>query len=372
MTTERDLYNVLGIERGASDEEVKRAFRQRAMEFHPDRNDAEDAEKRFKEVNAAYEVLSDPEKRSRYDRFGMAGVNGNGQGFAGHENFGGFGDIFDAFFRGTASRRATAQRGADIQMSTKLDFEEAVFGAEKRLNFQRTESCPDCNATGQRDGGARGECPDCQGSGELRRVQQSLFGQFVNVATCTSCRGVGSVVTDACETCNGRGIKRAKVRRTIKIPAGVDSGAQIRVAGEGDAGLRGGPSGNLYVEIDVRPDQRFERINDDLVFDLPLNVAQAALGTRVEIPTIDGEEIEINVKAGTQHGTVLSLDGYGVPHVRGGGRGDLLVRTFVVTPTKLSEEQQELMQQLATSLGTPEVPHGGDSLFDRLRGAFSG
>jgi molecular chaperone DnaJ len=371
MTTERDLYDILGIERGASDEAIKRAFRQRAMEYHPDRNEAEDAETRFKEVNAAYEVLSDPEKRSLYDRFGMAGINGNGQGFSGHENFGGFGDIFDAFFRGTASRRATAQRGADIQMSTRLNFEEAVFGTEKRLSYQRTESCPDCNATGQKGGGARGECPDCQGSGELRRVQQSLFGQFVNVATCSTCRGVGSVVTDACETCRGRGSKRNRVRRTITIPAGVDSGTTIRVAGEGDAGVRGGPAGNLYVEIDVSRDERFERVNDDLVYDLPLNVAQAALGASVEVPTIDGEDIELEVKPGTQHGTILTLDGYGVPHVRGGGRGDLLVRTFVVTPTKLSDEQQELMQQLAASLGTPEVPSGGDSLFDRLRGAFS-
>lgn len=371
MTTERDLYDVLGVERGASDEAIKRAFRQRAMEYHPDRNDSEDAETRFKEVNAAYEVLSDPEKRSRYDRFGMAGINGNGQGFAGHENFGGFGDIFDAFFRGTASRRATAQRGADIQMSTTLEFEEAVFGTEKRLSYQRTEACPDCNATGQKDGAARGECPDCQGSGELRRVQQSLFGQFVNVATCTTCRGAGSVVTDPCETCRGRGIKRNRVRRSITIPAGVDSGTQIRVAGEGDAGLRGGPAGNLYVEIEVKPDERFERINDDLIYDLPLNVAQAALGTTVEVPTVDGEQLELDVNPGTQHGTLLTLDGYGVPHVRGGGRGDLLVRTFVVTPTKLSDEQRELMQQLAESLGTPEVPRDGESLFDRLRGAFS-
>jgi molecular chaperone DnaJ len=372
MTTQRDLYDVLGIERGASDEEVKRAFRQRAMEYHPDRNDAEDAETRFKEVNAAYEVLSDAEKRSLYDRLGMAGVNGNGQGFSGHENFGGFGDIFDSFFRGTASRRATAQRGADIQMSLTLDFEEAVFGSEQKLNYQRTQSCPDCEATGQKNGGARGECPDCQGSGELRRVQQSLFGQFVNVATCSTCRGIGSVVTDPCETCRGRGLKRSKVRRTIKVPAGVDIGAQIRVAGEGDAGVRGGPAGNLYVEISVRPDERFERIDDDLVFDLPLNMAQAALGTTAQIPTIDGEPVELKVRPGTQHGTVLSLGGYGVPHVRGNGRGDLLVRTFVVTPTKLSAEQQELMQQLANSLGTPEVPRGGDSLFERLRGAFSG
>ena len=372
MTTERDLYDVLGIARDASDEDIKRAFRQRAMEFHPDRNDAEDAEARFKEVNAAYEVLSDQEKRARYDRFGMAGINGDGQGFSGFENFGGFGDIFDAFFRGTGSRRATAQRGADIQMSLTLDFEEAVFGTERELRFQRTEGCPDCNATGQRDGEPRGECPDCHGSGELRRVQQSLFGQFVNVATCTTCRGAGTVVTDACDTCRGRGVKRSRVRRTIKVPAGIDSGSQIRVAGEGDAGVRGGPAGNLYVEIQVKPDERFDRIDDDLLVDLPLNMAQAALGTSVAIPTLDGDDIELDVKPGTQHGTILTLEGLGVPHVRGEGRGDLLVRTHVVTPTRLSEEQRELMEQLADSLGTPEIPRDGGSFFDRLRGAFSG
>lgn len=368
MTTQQDPYSVLGVTRDASAEDIKRAFRKLAMEYHPDRNQDDGAEERFKSVNAAYEVLSDPEKRARFDRFGQTD-GGNGQGFAGFESMGGFGDIFDAFFRGTAARRAGPQRGADLEARLTIDFEESIFGAEKEITFHRTENCKDCRGSGQRGGAARDTCEACDGTGEIRRVQQSLFGQYVNVAACPTCEGEGSVVTDACTTCKGKGQQRIRVSQHIKVPAGVEGGSQIRFAGEGDAGARGGPNGNLYIELQVEPHEVFTRADRDLVYELPLNIAQAALGTTVEIPTIDGDEIELELKPGTQHGELHTVKDRGVPHLRGSGRGNMLVRTHVVTPQKLSDDQKELLSQLAESLGTPEVPDDS-SIFDRIRGAF--
>ncbi|MEZ4501880.1 MAG: molecular chaperone DnaJ [Dehalococcoidia bacterium] len=369
MTTQADLYDVLEVSRDATQEEIKRAFRKKAMEFHPDRNKAEDAETRFKEVSAAYEVLSDPEKRSAYDRFGMAGVGGGAQGFAG-QDFGGFGDIFDAFFRGTGVRRSGPQRGHDLRAVLTLAFEDAVFGTDHELEFERVEACTDCRGRGQADGKPLETCPECQGSGELRRVQQSLFGQFVNVATCSRCSGEGSVVTDPCPECRGRGTKRVSAKKTVKIPAGIDDGQTLRISGEGDAGHRGGPAGNLYVEVQVDPHERFIREDDNLVLELPVNIAQAALGTEVPIETLEGEPREVRVEPGTQSGRIITLKGLGVPHLRGGGRGDLLVQVNVVTPTKLDEAQRELLEQLAASLGTPGGHEAG--LFERLRDAFHG
>ncbi len=371
MTTgTEDLYGILGVARDASQDELKRAFRRLAMEYHPDRNKSEDAEARFKQVNAAYEILSDPEKRARYDRFGMSGVGGSGaQGFAGFEGFGGFGDIFDAFFRGTASRRAGPQQGADLRATLTLTLSEAVFGVEKEITYDRTERCNDCRSTGQADGAERPACTDCNGTGEIRRVQQSLFGQFVNVAACGRCRGEGSMVTDPCKTCRGNGLLREQKTRAVKIPGGVDEGSQIRLSGEGDAGPRGGPHGDLYVELAIEPHEVFRRADHNLVYDLPLNIAQAALGSEVEIPTLEGDEVELKLKPGVQHGEIHVVKGRGVPHLRGSGRGDLLVRTHVVTPTKLNNEQKELLKQLAGSLGTPDVPES--SLFERLKDAFT-
>lgn len=373
MTTESaDLYSVLGVPRDASQDDLKKAFRRLAMDFHPDRNKDPEAETKFKQINAAYEVLSDPEKRSRYDRFGAAGIGGAGsQGFQGHEGFGGFGDIFDAFFRGTAGRRAGPQPGSDLRASIQIDLEQAVKGLEYELNYERVERCPDCRGTGQEGGATKPQCPECQGQGEIRRVQQSLFGQFVNVATCPRCRGEGTTVTDPCKNCRGQGLHRVKNTRTVKIPAGVDDGSQIRISGEGDHGPRGGPPGNLYVELHVKPHEVFKRVDDSLVYDLPLNIAQASLGTEVEIPTIDGDPVELKLKPGTQHGQVHVIRGKGVPHLRGGQRGDLLVRTHVVTPQKLTKAQKDLLTKLAESLGTPEVPEEDNSVFDRIRSAFS-
>jgi len=371
MTSARnELYEVMGVARDASQEDIKRAFRRLAMEYHPDRNKDEGAEDKFKEVAAAYEVLSDPEKRTAYDRHGMAGVSGNGQGFSGFDGFGGFGDIFDAFFRGTASRRAGPQRGGDLRTTLTVDFQDAVFGADRELTFERTEGCPDCNGTGAMPGSRPQSCPECQGAGEIRRVQQSLFGQFVNVATCERCQGEGLIVTDPCGACRGRGTKRVTAKRVIKIPGGIDDGSQIRISGEGDSGTRGGPAGNLYVLLRVKPHDFFEREDDDLIYDLQLNVAQAALGTSVDVPTLEGEPVAVRVDPGTQHGHVFTIRGQGVPHLRGSGRGDLQARVRVVTPTRLNDEQRELMERLASSLGTPAGDAGKESLLDRIRDAF--
>ncbi len=370
MTADPDLYGVLGVERSASSDEIKRAFRKLAMEFHPDRNKESGAEARFKQVNAAYEVLSDPDKRAKYDRFGLNGVNGGAQGFAGYEGFGGFGDIFDAFFRGTGQRRGGPQQGSDLRASLDITLEEAVFGAEKEIVFQRTERCLECKSTGQLNGDPRETCSECNGQGELRRVQQSLFGQFVNVTACPRCRGEGQIVTNPCPECRGAGAKRARVKRTVRIPGGVDDGSQIRIAGEGDAGMHGGASGSLYVELNVQEHEVFKRLDTNLVYDLPLNVAQASLGVELEVPTLEGEQVALKLKPGVQPGEVHVIKGRGVPLLRGNGRGDLLVRTFVVVPSKLSKEQQELMRQLADSLGTPTVPDDA-SFFGRIRDALS-
>jgi molecular chaperone DnaJ len=370
MTTQTDLYDLLGVARDASQEEIKRAFRKLAMQYHPDRNAAEDAEDRFKEINAAYEVLSDPDKRAKYDRYGAAGLGNGAQGFAGFDSFGGFGDIFDAFFRGTAARQAGPQRGADLRARMTLDFSEAVFGVERALEYDRVEQCADCRGRGQASGQPLATCAECNGTGEIRRVQQSLFGQFVNVASCGRCHGEGRVVTDPCLTCSGRGARRVSVKRTVKVPAGVQDGQTLRISGEGDAGQRGGPAGSLYVELDVRPHERFEREDDDLVLYLPLNIAQAAIGTTVEVPTLDGESEQIEILPGTQHGHTFTLKGLGVPRLRGNGRGDLQVRVEVVTPTRLTDDQRRLLEQLADSLGTQV--EGRSGFFDRLRDAFSG
>lgn len=373
MNAQRDLYEVMGLARDASQEDVKRAFRKLAMEYHPDRNKEADAEERFKEIAAAYEVLSDPEKRGAYDRYGMAGVGGNGQqGFNGFEGFGGFGDIFDAFFRGTGARRSGPQRGSDLRASVTIEFAEAVFGIDREIEYQRVEQCTECRGSGSKPGSRPTQCPECKGAGELRRVQQSLFGQFVNVATCDRCEGEGQVVTDPCTLCRGRGSRRVVVKRTVKVPGGVDDGSQIRISGEGDAGSRGGPAGNLYVVLRVKPHEEFMRDEDDLVYDLPLNVAQAALGATVDVPTLDGDPVPLRVEPGTQPGSVFTIRSRGVPHLRGSGRGDLLVRANVVTPTRLTDEQRELLERLASSMGTAVDTSENGGLLGRIRDAFGG
>src|SRR3990172_8808573 len=283
--TKRDYYEVLGVPRNASAEAIKKAFRRLAMQYHPDRNKEDGAEAKFKEIGEAYEVLSDPEKRGAYDRFGHAGLQGFdfGRPFEGFD-FGGFGDIFDAFFGGTATGRRPppAERGADRRVDIDIDFQEAAFGAEREVEVERIERCGRCGGSGSEPGSQVARCPTCEGAGQGRRVSRNFFGQFVNVATCSQCRGQGRIITDPCKDCRGAGRERKRRSLLVKIPAGISDGARMRLSGEGDAGMSGGGPGHLYVNIEVGPHLLFQRDEDDLIYDLQMNPAQAALGFEAE------------------------------------------------------------------------------------------
>ncbi len=368
-TTKRDYYQVLGVSRDATPEEVNKAFRRLAMKYHPDRNKSDDAHDRFKAINEAYEVLSDPERRVMYDRFGHARAE-SPFGARGFEGFGvgGFGDIFDAFFGGTTATRRGPRRGADLRQQVTLIFEEAAFGCEKTIDVSGVEICSRCNGLRAEPGTELDRCNNCGGSGEVRRVQQSIFGQFVNVSTCDRCGGDGRIVTHPCRSCRGNGHEKRARRLQVKFPAGIDDGAQMRLAGEGDVGLYGGPRGNLYLQVSVKPHKLFQRDGDDLIHYLELNIAQAALGDEVQVPTLDGAE-PLRIPAGTQSGQVFVLRKRGEPHLRTTGRGDRLVRTQVVTPKDLTLEQKQLLAQLAESMGTPLSPDD-KGLLDRIKDAL--
>ncbi len=365
--SKRDFYEVLGVDRSATAEEIKGAFRKLAMQYHPDRNKAPDATDRFKEVGEAYEILSDPEKRARYDQYGPNADFGPSRGFEGFD-FGGFGDIFDAFFGGRGASRGPV-RGDDLRLRQEIKFEEAVFGVEKEIRVSRLEDCTVCGAAGHEPGQPPEACPQCQGSGEVRRVQRSVFGQFVNVSACDRCAGEGSIVTHPCGNCGGLGRERRNRRLQVKVPGGVAHGSQMRLSGEGDAGLRGGPRGHLYVDFRVRPHDLFERDGDDLRVTMPITVAQAALGTVVEVPTLDDPAEELEIPAGTQAGSVFRIRKRGVPHLRGRSRGDLLVGVDVQVPTRLSAAQRDLFEQLDGVLDEPTRANGR-GFFSRIKDAF--
>ena len=369
MSARRDFYEILGVPRNASQSEIKRAYRRLARQCHPDVSDSPDAEARFKEINEAYQVLNDPQKRANYDRFGRADVGGFGD-----IDFGfGFSDIFEDFFGfGMRPRgpRTRAQRGSDLRYDLTLEFEEAAFGCEKEIELSRLDTCPRCNGTGAEPGTEPIRCPECNGTGEVRHVRQSLFGSFVNVVTCPRCHGEGEVVVTACGEC--RGNKRVRVIKTLQvtIPAGVDSGLRLRLDGEGEAGLWGGLPGNLYVHLSVRKHRYFKRQDSNILLELPVNVAQAALGDEVEVPTLEGTTT-LSIPAGTQTGETFRLKKKGIPHLRGDGRGDQLITVYVVTPTNLTEEQQELLKRLSKTLGKEVIPQSEKGFLDRLRDAIN-
>ncbi|MBN1370372.1 MAG: molecular chaperone DnaJ [Anaerolineaceae bacterium] len=370
---QKDYYETLGVGRSATPDELKSAFRNLARQYHPDVNKAPDAEERFKELNEAYAVLSDPDKRAAYDRFGHAGLNGMG----GAPDFTtvDFSDIFEELFgfgmgMGGRSRgsRNNPRRGADLSYSLSLNFEEAVFGVEKEVEITRDETCGTCRGSGAEPGTSPQRCTACEGRGEVRQVRQTILGSMVQVTTCPTCNGQGTVITSPCKTCRGRGLERKTVKRNVAIPAGIDNGQQIRLAGEGQPGQFGGPNGNLYIEIQVKPHQYFRRKGDDLLLNLNVNVAQAALGAEVEIPTIDGKT-SLTIPAGTQPGKVINIRGKGVPHLRSTGRGDQLVVVNVEVPTRISPEQRKIFEQLAQTLGSEVLPQE-KSFFDKLREIF--
>ena len=369
----RDYYEVLGVGRQSTQEEIKKAYRRLAREYHQDVNKNADAETRFKEINEAYEVLSDEQKRAAYDRFGHAGAQG---GFA--TDFSGFGninDIFEEFFgfggtrTGAAARRAP-RRGADLRYDLTITFEEAVFGVEKEIEITRPEMCAKCQGSGAEPGTTPLRCSTCNGTGEVRRVQQSFLGSFVNVSTCPTCRGEGETIAIPCTQCRGAKYVRVTRKINVKIPAGVDHGTQIRLAGEGEPGERGGPPGNLFVELDVTPHAYFRRRDDNILLELGINVAQATLGDEIMVPTLDGEE-KLSIPPGTQTGKVFRLRNKGVPHLRISGRGDELVVIDVMIPTNLSSEQRKLFRELAKTLGKDVVPQREKTFLDKLKDVFS-
>ncbi len=379
MSEKRDYYDVLGINRNASTSEIKKAYRAMARKYHPDVSQEPEAEEKFKEVNEAYEVLADDEKRSIYDRYGHAGLGGAASsGFGGFGGFGGFRDPFEifeevfggfGFSTGTRRSRTGPRRGADLRYDLPLEFEEAIFGTEKQIEILRQERCDECGGDGSAPGSRPLRCPDCNGTGEVRRQA----GFFINIVTCSRCGGSGQIITNPCPACSGQGQVTQNKKLNIRIPAGVDTGNQIRLAGEGEAGARGGPPGNLYVVIHVKPHPYFRRLEHNIHLELIINIAQAALGDEVEIPTLEETEKK-TIPSGTQTGDTLTLRGHGVPKLRRDGssvgRGDLIVTIQVRTPTNLTKDQKELLTELGKTLDREVVPQREKSFFEKVREAL--
>jgi molecular chaperone DnaJ len=357
MATKRDYYEVLGINRNATDEDIKKAFRKLAFKYHPDHNREDNSGEAFKEINEAYEVLCDRDKRAAYDRYGHAGVeSSSGRGFEGMD-FGGFGDIFEAFFGGaTTSTRQGPQQGNDQKAELTITFEEAVFGTEKTVKVSRIENCSICHGLGSKPGVDPGRCPACNGTGQIRRVQQSVFGRFTNIATCSQCRGTGTIIKEPCPQCRGAGRERVERTVSVRIPAGVDNGAQVVMRGEGDSGTRGGSAGNLFISITVKPHEFFVRRGDDIIYELPVNFIQAALGDEVEVPSLVGKT-KIKIPPGSQTGRLFRMKGQGIAHVNRNGRGDQLILLVVLTPNSLNDRQKQLMKELGSSFTPDNLPN---------------
>lgn len=366
-----DYYTVLGVERGSDEGEIKRAYRALARKFHPDvAQDKAAAEARFKEINEAYEVLSDPQKRSMYDRFGHT-TNGGGSGMGGFGPFGaseGFTDIFDMFFgsRSATTRPSGPARGADLRYDLQITLEDAFRGAEREISFHHLAACESCRGSGAKPGTLIVSCDRCGGSGVVRAARQTPLGQFVTQTTCNKCGGAGQMIPSPCETCRGSGRQERTRTIKVKIPAGVDDGSRIRIAGSGEAGERGGQPGDLYVYLRVAPHHRLRRDGSDLYLDVPIAFTQAALGGNAVVESLDGE-LDLQIAAGTQSAATYRLRGRGMPAVRGSGRGDLLVTVHVVVPSKLSRREREVLEEFAR-LGGDRVDDR--SFFDRVKDAF--
>jgi len=385
----QDYYDVLGVSRDASKDDIKKAYRKLAMEYHPDRNDDPDAEQKFKEVTEAYEVLRDDEKRRRYDRFGEEGL-GRGAGRGGRGGFAGgfdFSDAFEVFMRefggmggglgdvfggGSRGRRRASRRGRDLEVELSLSLEEAARGVEKSVELQVLEECDRCGGSGAEPGTSPESCRTCEGRGEVRRVQRSMLGQMVSVQPCPDCRGKGERIRDPCDECRGEGRVRRRKRLKVEVPPGVSSDDYLKLSHRGNVSPDDGPRGHVLVSVDVRPDSRFERRGDDLVVDLPITFAQAALGDEVEVPTIFGSE-SLEIPAGIQSGQALRMRGEGMPKLRSEGRGDQLVRVRVWTPTDLSKDQRRALERLRGVEGEPPEPSDEEPGFwERVRQAFTG
>lgn len=367
--SKRDSYEVLGLTKNASEDEIKKAYRKLARQYHPDVNKAPDAEEKFKEMKEAYDTLSDPSKRARYDQFGHE----NPQTGYGGADFGDFGDIFDMFFGGGGKRNRNPnapRRGADLQYNMRIDFKEAVFGKETDITIPREEECDVCFGSGAKPGTKVVACSVCKGTGQQEVAQNTPFGRIVNRRTCTTCQGKGKIVKERCHECHGSGRVKKRKKIHIKVPAGVEDGSQLRVSGEGEPGSNGGPPGDLFIVLHVYSHDFFERNGDNVYCEVPITFTQAALGDELEVPTLDGK-VKLKIPEGTQTGTNFRLKGKGVPRLRFTGRGDQHIKIVVVTPTKLTEQQKELLREYG-KLNGDETHHQQKSFFEKMKKAFIG
>jgi molecular chaperone DnaJ len=372
--SKRDYYEVLGVSKSASKDEIKKAYRKLSKQYHPDINKAPDASDKFKEVKEAYEVLSDDQQKARYDQYGHTDPN---QGFGGQDfgGFGGFEDIFSTFFGGGGGGRRrdpnAPRQGADLQYTMKLSFEEAVFGKETQIEIPREENCDTCHGTGAKPGTKVETCSYCHGSGQLNVEQNTAFGRIVNRRTCNHCQGTGKIIPEKCSTCGGAGKVQKRKKIEIKIPAGVDDGQQMRVSGQGEAGANGGPAGDLYIVFRVLDHEFFEREGDDIYCEMPVTFVQAALGDEIEVPTLHGK-VKLKIPAGTQTGTRFRLKGKGVPNVRGYGQGDQHVIVLLITPKKLTEKQKDLLREFSDISGQEPTDEQEKSFFAKVKRAIKG
>ncbi len=378
----RDYYEVLGVNRDSSEAEIKKAYRKLAREYHPDMNpdNKEEATEKFKEVHEAYEVLGDQEKKSRYDQFGHAAFDmgagaGPGGGYGPGVDFGGFEDIFDAFFGGGfggpfGGRRGGPRQGPDLQMNLELSFEDAAFGVEREVTIHRWEECGECGGSGAAPGTKAVTCFKCGGSGQMRVTQRTAFGQFSTVTTCDNCNGKGKTIEKPCSTCRGKGKVRRPRNIQIKVPAGVDNGSALRLAGEGELGTQGGPPGDLIVRLRVRPHKVFKRQKDNVVMEIPISFVQAALGDEIDVPTLDGKT-KFKIPEGTQPGAVFHLRGKGIPHLQGYGRGDHIINVKVGIPTKLTEKQKEMLKKFDSTVQSDQY-QARKGFFKKMKDAFMG
>ncbi len=372
MADKRDYYEVLGIDKGASAADIKKAYRKQAKKYHPDVNtNNKEAEAKFKEVNEAYEVLSNQQKKAQYDQFGHAAFDQNG-GFGGYGggfgdfDFGNVGDIFETFFGGSGfggrSRSKNGPRkGTDLRYAMEIGFEEAAFGVEKEINLNRMHVCSTCDGNGSKPGKSPETCKHCGGSGQVQYKQSTPFGQFINVKTCDVCKGEGKIITDPCETCSGKGRMRKNVTLKVNIPAGIDNGQTISLRGEGEPGFKGGPSGDLFISIRVKPHPLFQRQGNDIICEMPITFVQAALGAEIEVPTLDGK-IKQSIPEGTQTATVFKVKGKGIPFIRGNGRGDQYIKVNIEVPKKLNEKQKAALKEFAEL--------SGDEIYEQRKGFF--
>ncbi len=366
----KDYYELLGLQKGASEEDIKKGFRKMALQYHPDRNkDNKDAEAKFKEVNEAYQVLSDPQKKAQYDQFGTTDFNGQGAGGFDFSEMGGFGDIFESFFGGGFSGRGGKRngpaKGADLEYNLNLTFEEAVFGTEKEISLTRSENCEECKGSGAKAGTSAKTCDKCGGAGQIRVQRSTPLGSFVTMASCDKCGGNGKIISEPCTKCHGKGKERKQIKIPVTMPAGVDNGNVLPLRGKGEAGSNGGPHGDLYVKIRVAPHETFKRTGFDISIDTHVSFPKATLGTDIKVPTVDGD-VTYKIPAGTQSGTKFRLKGKGVPKLNSTGRGDQFVNVIVDIPKSLNEKQKEALKLYMEASG--EIPEDSKkSLKDKLK-----